>query len=133
MASMTPDAQRSPRNAAQHVTPTLHAEPVNAVTQLIQPYDNVLIFNAANFPQSVDLQSVSNTYTKSLQAVPLYTNTNPYTWRLNTLDAYPAWTDVATQLSALEAQVKQLEAALAALRTSLATPAQPAQGGEEKK
>ncbi|HET6879845.1 MAG TPA: PDZ domain-containing protein, partial [Pirellulales bacterium] len=116
------------------VTATLHAPAVNAVAQLVNPYDNVVFFNTTSFPQWIDLQAVPNAYTNSLQAVPSgYTNTNPYNWTLNTLYAYPAWTDVATQLSALEAQVKQLEATLAALRTSLGTPAQPAQGGEEKK
>lgn len=107
------------------VTATLHAPAVYAVTQLVNSYDNVLFFNTANFPQSLDLQAVPTNVS---------TNTNPYaSWTLNTMYAYPVRTDVATQLSALEAQVKHLEATLAALRTSLGTPAQPTESAKEKK
>jgi membrane-associated protease RseP (regulator of RpoE activity) len=47
--------------------------------------------------------------------------------------AQPAQPDLAKQLSDLDAQVKQLEAAVAALRSTIEAGAQPAQGTGEKK
>jgi membrane-associated protease RseP (regulator of RpoE activity) len=49
------------------------------------------------------------------------------------LNPYQAQPDLATRLSDLVAQIKQLEASLAAVRSAIETTTQPTQGNEQKK